>query len=1014
METNKPFLSAVADWYLAAGAKRCIGTMLIFPNKRARIFFLRYFKQQAKGASAVPRLNSVGAFYAAVCPDLELVDGIEGLFILYKAYCEVLEAHPQHAPMEFDRFAYWGRMILQDFDDIDASLAEGADVYTNLKRLKEIGSYYLNDEQLEVIRSIWGQEVADSMRPDDPDRFWRHLGNPDGEEADETKQKFMHLWEIMADLYAKFHEQLKAAGKTTPGLIARQALEVVKDHPEQLGFSRLGFVGFNRPNNALARIMQIMQTRGRAEFFWDTLPDSARAYAPDAYNTMLKLAAHFKMPDGFEVPRADHIAEIKIYASPSNHYQTKQAGKIIDDWMEQRRVQYSRPDSTAVILPDGRLLPAMLHALPDDVHTVNISMGLPFRETPFATLIDAIVSMRMRSRVDKTGRRLYFHDDVKSIVTHPQLRAIAIDDCLAVQKWIDDKHQFNIAVDDLRGLSNCAAMNAMFSDIADDTDPKQVAEYLRGVIDGLRKAIADSVSAVNASAHEVKVLNAYAQAVTQVMRCVDKYGVSVMGEAPLLRLVRSILRQYALNHTGTPLKGLQILGPLETRAIDFDNVVMLSMNERTMPPRGRMTTLIPLQLRSAYGLPTREQTDTEYSYYIARLVSRAQRVVFIYDSRVGGTRSGAMSRYLLQLQQFAPKGAVKSVTLTLPAHLNRPRKITVEKTPEIMAQVDRLRQKGTGFNLSASALKKFRQCPFLFYLNSIVRIRPDEEPVDYMTAIEQGNVVHHVMERLYNEVGTHDITAEVIQSMLDRDLLGIVKEEIDHEYHREAFKGRLDALPYSSVLLAESISEQIRATLKKEKAETPFTFVAAEETLASGVDGIGQWQVTPDLAVNWRMSIDRHDMLSNGQHRFIDYKTGSDKHSVSKNIMRLFDPEPDKANDAILQLLAYCEAYADLKKDFKGDIHPALYRMRYACGQAEGEKDPAFEKDEVKVGSEILNWAKASTIPHWQPIFRMKLEEMIADIFDPEQPFSQTECADNCKYCDFVQICGRTVKDDQY
>ncbi len=459
------------------------------------------------------------------------------------------------------------------------------------------------------------------------------------------------------------------------------------------------------------------------------------------------------------------------------------------------------------------------------------------------------------------------------------------------------------------------------------------------------------------------------------------------------------------------------MGLLESRAIDFENIIVLSMNERILPRKNPLKTLIPHTLRKAYHLSTIEDVESESAYNFYRLLSRCQRAALCYDSRVAGVASGEMSRYLLQMGYMLDSTYVRQVDCSLNATPARERNISVEKDTEVCALLDLFRapdneQPSTELrHLSASTLKTYLACPLHFYFKHVRRLREPDESGMFMDAATYGDIIHSVLEELFMKVKGKVITAEYIRNLLNSDLSGIVARTTDKVYYKGRYAMRLDNMPGEGIVLSEVVEKIVRGTLNNEIANTPFTFLLAEE------GPFGAWEIAPGLRLNFTSKIDRVDVMSDGTLRFIDYKTGSDHYYVA-SCENLLSPKAKERNDAMFQLLVYCHATAEiplesnpvlksLHKAFpetaNGDIppiRPEIYRLR-----------SVYTDNVTTVG--IGTDKKSTPIQSYNDDniadFRQLFAEKVAEIFDPEVPFTQSSDRNNCRYCSFAQMCGRVA-----
>lgn len=1019
MNTGDRFLDAVAADCMAY-ANSNPGSILIFPNKRAAIYFRGYMRRHLKGTVLMPRIMTIGAFYSLFAEDDDFeTDPIELLFILYSAYCNVAR-YMGAEPVDFGKFTFWGWMMLSDFNDIDASLADADALYTNLKRYNEISAYFLNEEQIRIIAEIWGERVLMNFTPPHGSNdFWKHLSDTDDGNGDGVRERFLKLWQIMGPIYKEFNEMLEQRGIVYQGRIVRTVAERIKAAGRNgLPFDNVAFIGFNNISIGLAKIMSTLRDWGMARFYWDTLPD--RPYCRRAGRPLHRLAEAFPMPDSYSPPQYTN-PKITFKAIPSNFMQTKETANVIKSLGQDGHLDTLRSDNTAVMLPDPTLLTGLLQSIPDVVSAINVTMGLPYRNTDFASVIRSIISLNMRGGVFH-GRLCFFHEDITQLVTQPVMRTLAPEACVAIRDTLVSTRQFRIPAEVLRQTPGLKGLQCIFAELTDPDSPSEAKMYFLTILDALRECIESNTDRDNTK--EIAVLDAYSHAADTVFSMIEKYGVDKIRRGTVFGLLERILALQKFSLSGSPVRGLQIMEPLETRCVDFDNVIMLSMNESVYPRRRQMRSMIPQALRRAYGLPVSDDTDNEFAYYFFRLLSRSQNVVCMYDSRVSGRGNGAMSRHLLQLKYLGGGNMVTERTMELVPAVSGQRTITIPKTDEVYNRLMRYMDPMHGRNISASALKNYRKCPLKFYLENVEALHEDEEPEPFMNAVTYGNVVHKVLEDLFNEAKSKTIDVAALKRMhgqtdeLELRILRVINELY---YFSKNSVSADKPLPGEARLLAKMIKDTIDKVIEKEKATVtapnsgPFTFVAAEESygaIARDNDiRCPQWKVTPDTTINFKLIIDRHDVMFDGVHRFVDYKTGSD-HSVVDSLDALFG-QGANANDAIFQLCVYAMAYADIT-GFKGTVRPALYRFQDAFKPR--PKERPFSDDSVYIGKDPVIFSNADNAgtPAWQNEFRQRLNDMIDSIFDRNIPFVQTSDTHNCKYCSFAEVCGRMVSEDSF
>ena len=988
MQSNK-FLEQIADYYTSPKRKGDLAEIVfIMPNKRSGMFLKRYI-QQCVGTHAtfMPRFMTLSRF-VAVHAHVTEAERYDKLFTLYKAYRQVLEERnsPDQAK-DFDRFIFWGDMILDDFDEIDRALADPLKLYGNLKDLKEITADYLTEEQKDIIRNIWGDTP---LTIEDSDSFWLHASHKNDDNHSETKRKFIALWQILAQVYTIFRERLLSQGMATPGMQIRMAVKSLQNTPlEELKLHKYAFVGHSDLSTAEFAIMDRLKAAGCAEFFWDVSSPlfSSKNGKFCTENPMFRLiqkaAEHYPMPDDFELQQIDSFGQLDIVGTPSSVGQAKHAGKIITEMYEHGELEFNTAINTAIVMPETSLLTPLLLSMPQGLTSLNVTMSLPCSGTTFATLLRSIVSMQKRSR-KLHERRVYYYEDILELLIHPHLQLIAGEQCERIRTKIHTERLFNIDATML--CEEFPQLDYIFSPVADAANLSQVSSYVDRLLQGLKEALNAYTSAQTI---ELQMLDFFQKSISELHDLIMHHGIE-MQEETFFHMFERILNTSTIPLQGTPLQGLQIMGVLETRCLDFDNIIFLSLNERTFPRRHYVRTMIPNNIRRGYGLPTIEQKESFYAYYFYRAISRAKHATLIYDSRPANKGSREMSRYLTQLIYTKDQGNIHHTYVDYTHHPSTVREITVEKSPSVMKELQTFTRPG-GARISASALKTYMRCPLAFYLQYVKGLREPDEPKDCLTASMLGDIFHHTMKRLYEPYEGKLITAEIIDELLNGEELWkiILEETANVGYNRP--KG----IPYEQMtaeakLNAGIIREQVRYMLDVEKRNycqgDSFIYIAGEKDIKDQ-----QWEVIPGLRINFRMQIDRIDQLSDGHLRFIDYKTGTDDYKVGKSIENLFNGEHSR--QAIFQLLLYAEAYNDMvQPGIK--ITPSLHRLRDIV--VSGKIEPL-----------TFNSKPMEPYPALSGEFRPLLNKTIEKIFDETTPFKQGENSESCKFCQFINMCGR-------
>lgn len=1011
MSAQNNFLESVARYIMAAGNDHR-DTLMLFPNKRAIIYMRGYLKRYATGPVVMPRMRTLRSFLEDATA-LKPASRVEQIFDLYDAYCEVALEHEQTV-MSFDRFRFWGDMLLKDFDDIDSQLVNPSDIFTNLKRLQEIQTFYLDEEQREVAKEIWGYDPGEAYEG------FRNSAKRKEDGEDLLYAGFIRLSEMLLPIYERYHLLLSNRGLSTRGMVLRQAATCFDDvfgAPRYEGV-RFVFVGFDVLNKATRHIFRSLKNLGRADYFWDVpdmltrdLPSEMKGYASPLKKYIDSLVRDFPMPNGYVSPRVARRPEITVVAVPSNTLQAKIAGNVLEILKSSGQLNPFRADNTAIVLPDASLLTPLLHSV--RVSPINVTMGLPIRQTPFATLLQLIIKLNMSGRADRSGEYVFLSRNVVQVLSHPSLAALFPDETASLRRYVESKGEFVTRLSTI--AEKAPSLAFVFSPADKDAGAQGVKAFMDALIDGLLAAICgdDNVKDLpDSRLHELLVLRSMRTAVDTLVGIVESHSRYVslddMKGMSFYRLVEKQLFTETLNFSGSPLKGVQIMGALETRLLDFDNVVVLSLNEKNFPPRRWSRSFLPSALRGAFGLPMAEEIEIEYGWIYANLTSRCRRAWLMYNTSPDSVRSGGMSRYLFQTRYLYNLAEPHTVSISPRGLTAAPYDIVVEKNADVMARLDRFRA-GGDLALSVSALEKYAACPLRFYLSKVRNVAEPKSPPEAIDAITQGNVVHAVVESIYDQlpVVNNGIMDERF-NITDAAVKNLVAEYFDRFWYYRRYK-TYENLPSQGQIMTNFWYPRIVDLIRRERQRPggPYAFVKNEFSPAdiSGVRWF-EWKMSDDLTVRFTFFVDRVDRIDDNTLRFIDYKTGPDGPSVYDMDSLFFTPTAEKPEDrrpqkVIFQLLAYANAYEALMANrgtpFTGDIVPELTNFL--------DLDATFNTPLTIGGQPVLSHRSDCVAP-----FLPRFKELVASVFDPSVPFTQTADTANCEYCQFKGLCQRAPK----
>lgn len=947
-----PFLKQVADHYMARGG--ISGTCFIFPNRRSQVFFTKYLGEAVKEGGipiVAPKMLTINDFFFRISGS-KPADRVTLLLELYECYKAL---NPKHETL--DEFIFWGDVILGDYDDVDKYLVDPVRLFANVSEFKEIqDSYsYLTENQRKAVESFVSHFRSEGRLTVD-----LNSGNPN------VKERFLQIWNILLPLYNNFRERLSGKGLAYEGMVYRglaarldteSAVDVMDAAFE--GVEEYVFVGLNALNECEKKVMRRMRDAGLAEFCWD--------YSGAMVKNPLNKSSFFMsrnvkdFPQAFELdPDGLKTPEIDVISVPSSVGQAKLIPSVVKD------------ERCAVVLPDESLLIPVLNSIPEEIRDINVTMGYPMKSSAFFDFMTLVSAMQMHLR-QKDGKWYYYHSQVWSLFSSGIFRKVTFGD-KAVRdriKRIKEDMKYYIPQEDLAGIP---LFDLLFRPAV--TDPKSTsgeqirafADYQKTLVKGLAPRLAEDSS----MAIELEFAKAAYSAVSQL----QAVGLEIL-PMTYVRLLDQLLAPVSIPFNGEPLKGLQIMGPLETRALDFSQVMILSCNEGMFPRRSVSSSFIPPELRKGFGLPTYEFQDAVWAYYFYRLIQRTEKVTLVYDSRTEGMKNGEESRYIKQLEYHFNLPIKRSFVKANASGDFSPKEIA--KTAEDVEAIRRT-------NLSASALKNYLDCPAKFYYATVKRLRKRDEVSEDLDAGMLGNVFHGTMQKLYSEemAGGKVVTCEYLSSLLAKTsaIKGIVRALILEQLHFLEVTGR-------DLVVEDVIVEYVVKTLKRDRellrssGSDGFEILGLEKKFEREIDGF-----------RFVGYVDRMDSLRPGEIRIIDYKTGrvedkdvniSDENAEAV-VDALFGPVNEGRPKIALQLYLY-DVFCRESGLFNGQ---RMVNVIYPPANLFTE-----QVKEVPVSETFMNLTEE------------RLHGLLAEIASVEIPFRRTAEEKTCSLCDFRMICGR-------
>lgn len=991
----KSFLNIIAADMLSHFTNDMRDVVVVFPGKRAGMFLSREFALLSKKPVWVPHYTTMGDLFQSLTP-IQVADSMECICQLYGIMQEVLGSEYTET---LDEFWSWGEVLMADFDDIDKHLADARAIFTNIadyERLKSLD--YLGDKQREAL-----------------ERFFGHFSL---ENSTRLQEKFLHTWSHMYDIYTKLHDRLLAADKLWEGALLRHVTEQMQADGSLVqklleGKRAVVFAGFNVINSVEKSLMRLVQREGKARFYWDY-----DTYYCDSEEDIE--AGYFMKQNLKDFPNAisnkeafdnfSHLKDVTFIACTSDNAAARYVNTYImneelrrkkDE--ELRKKDESDSDSSlfalrsspSVVLCNEALMQPVLHAIPESAKEVNVTMGFPVADTPIYSIVLSLLKMQIEGY--DADRKRFRYPFEQTLRRQPLFELLNEEDCFVY-------HGDNLAelLDWLLALVRQIAFH--YAKIEEPNIFEQLYSETTFRIDRMLCLLRSQLSSFNC------------QFSIQIIR----------------RLLRQMMMSEKIPFHSKPDRGLQVMGMLETRCLDFENMLLLSVEEGYLPRNTRATSFIPETLREAFGMTTQKHRIAVYAYYFYRLVQRCEHLTCVYNENTNDGIQHEMSRFLRQMlaETNIP---IRTLWLRSEPEVKTYSPIVIEKTPEVMERLrrryDQNLQGGEHLTLSPSAINTYMACPIQFYLNNVLRIRREDDPEDGISADIFGNIFHDTAEFFYlwlqEQYKTDFITSNMLCEKEGEDKF-VVKENIHQElqlmlhttfdvcwFHPTKEFDRLPVIQErfpkakeiaasnkykGTTLIAHNVLlSYLQKLIRYDARHAPFRIIGTEKKRgimfnvqcpslqSDATDG-----ATLSVEVGGR--IDRIDEM-NGKLRIVDYKTGAfsrDETVKIENVVSL-DAKHDRY---YFQTFLYALAEME-KKESTLPIQPVLFYPIKASAQ---DYDPSLKIDKKVVDDFANQHAQA---------FREGLQNILDDIFNPSKPFTCATTSDDCKYCKLGLICGK-------
>jgi len=953
----KPFLQEVAEDLVTRFGNQLENCAIVFNNKRPAAYLQKHFADIIGKPFFSPSFFTIQEFFAC-STSYKIADFYLQFFTLHRIYNQLL-AEEKLDTISSHKFFPLAKIILSDFNQIDADLVDAEKLYRDLEDISVINQDfdYLSPEQHQFLSQFWTSYSEGKHK--------------------KQQELFIKMWRRMPKLYHKFHAKLKEQGYLTNGSVYRHLADDITSHQEFISNFDKGkiiFVGFNALSSAEAKIFTQLQEAEKALFYFDAdsyyLDDVAQEAGLFLRKNLNFLGLKNEFSDKESLFKAAKH-QVNVFKVQGHSAQAKILNNILED-------NYSNAENigkTVVVLADESLLIPTLQTIPTTLNgqaiDLNVTMGFALSTSSIFGLVDLWLSSQLE--ILQSDRVTY--KNVEAFLTHP-LSGLSQKMRDKILTALLDENQ--VEIDHKRLLRQSGLFEVFYQKIE---NPQAVVTNLLQVLDFVLTRLSN--------AKTLKKIDAelFVKTIQELNRLHDTFNMHISKEEIpfVIYLVQKSLKAIAVPLSGDPLNGIQVMGLLETRNLNFDKVVILGFNEGIIPKSSIGNSFIPDSIRRVYGLPVLENLDAISSYMVYRLLQRANNINFVYNSLTDESTSGEASRILKQLE-YESGFDFAYQELNLDVKTEQSRDVQIEKTGNDFIQQKLRRYLDKTKSLSPSALTQYISNPIDFFFNYIAEIKEPKEISAVVEANEIGSILHKVMEYFYADLRKAEITAELI-----RERKKAVPKLIQKAFNAVMFKHPDLVMEYKGMqkVILAIVNAYVDIILNQDISQTPFNIISLEQKI----------EATVSFPLNGKEEsikifgyIDRVD-VKDGITKIIDYKTGSDKLAF-KDIDELFNSDGKHINKALIQTLLYTYAYEQYSQ--KSCVEPNLYIVKTM-------NDPLYGGVWFKSNRQVL---RGDFLEEIKPIFLAKLKEKLTELFSAPY-FKASDIPDNYKYSIYKTLFGK-------
>lgn len=956
------FLDEVANILKSEYGDNISDLVLLVPNKRAVVFLKQAIANAYGKVIWSPEILAIQQFLRSQA-NLQFPEPLTLVLELYEVYQQEAKKIDPTWDESLETFFSWGEMLLKDFDEVDKYLIPAEKLFSNIQDLREIDAFFaLTEEDKEALEQLW-----QALRGNKADRK-------------ELEERFLNLWNLMAPVYEAFRNRLKAKGYAYDGMAYRSLTESVQAGEFNPGQKKFIFIGFNALLKTEEVIFESLLSKGQSTIFWDVHPwyfceDDRTPVLGNEPGKFIRAYHNQWKGKGYDsriiFPPEKHQT-IHIVSAPENIGQARFLGMELKNTLEAYQdLDWARQ---AVVLADEQMLFPTLQVLPSPAQFPNVTMGYPLKQAHIFHLIDSAIELLRNRKWHPEKGWLFGFKEVQKLLVHPYLQTL-FTDSRDILKTIAEGNLILFPGRSITERNTHQVINTIFSPPPHD----QGQENVQRVLAYLNQIIAELMNSLDGPGDlEMEFLIRLQETLTILSNTLTAYHQTIRTEA-LGRLLKQALRSIRIPFEGEPLKGLQVMGFLETRGLDFERVFILGANEGLLPDTSTGSSFVPYLLRKAFGMPTFEEKDAIYSYHFYRFLQRSSVIYLVYNGVISnGTGSKEASRFLKQIRFFLKDATTstgeRNITViehqaTSPANVQKPYEIRIPNTDEIKAK---LAARFSGKKaMSASALNSYRGCSLRFYFNYVAGLRKSESVDLTMPNNLFGTLLHSVLEQAYLALPTaRPLTKAQILEQKDH-----LPDYLNHAL-KEVKLSKDYLLQGENLLKKEAILKQSGILLERDAEEAPFILVGTEQKLyhPTGITAGG---------IHYELygTLDRVDEVA-GTVRILDYKTGKVDISARAKIEDLFEKAD---NDLMFQ--GYLYALLQQRNTADQDIKVGFYAL----------KKPSSGVQYLEKGNVIH--------PEVVDKFEAGVQDLLGKI--STEDFIQTDDLKKCEYCDYASICRR-------